>query len=236
MSSLTKPGGAGGIGGTPVDPIGPEGILIDPYTEIGYTPALGEVIKGNGLGGWTVGAPDYAGVVYKGVWNATTNAPDLPAATPAQGDYYIVSVAGTTSLGGITDWGVGDWAIFIGSAWQKVDNSEPNVVLLEFSTVLGVPNGGTRYLDRAGVPCTAVPVLLPAATIVRGLTIIVGNADASRDYVAEVVTDPAGSPTAVADLALAATNVSNTRRDLAVTISAGTVWGVRVRRTSSTGP
>lgn len=63
-------------------------------------------------------------VEYKGTWNATTNSPDLPAATPDKGDYYVVSVAGSTSLGGITDWAVGDWAIYNGTAWQKVDNSE----------------------------------------------------------------------------------------------------------------
>jgi hypothetical protein len=41
-----------------------------------------------------------------------------------QGYYYVVSVAGTTNLNGITDWQVGDWAIFNGSIWQKVDNTD----------------------------------------------------------------------------------------------------------------
>ena len=31
---------------------------------------------------------------------------------------------GSTNLNGITDWKVGDWAIYNGSVWQKVDNSE----------------------------------------------------------------------------------------------------------------
>lgn len=61
---------------------------------------------------------------YQGVWDADTNSPDLPAATPTKGDYYKVSVAGSTSLGGITDWKVGDWAVYNGSGWDKVDNSE----------------------------------------------------------------------------------------------------------------
>lgn len=63
---------------------------------------------------------------YKGTWNANTNSPDLPASTPEQGWVYIVSVAGNTSLGGITDWAVGDWAIYNGATWQKVDNSTAN--------------------------------------------------------------------------------------------------------------
>ena len=65
-----------------------------------------------------VGAVD-----YKGTWNANTNSPDLPAATPDKGDYYVVSADGTTSLGGITDWSIGDWAIYNGTAWEKLDNS-----------------------------------------------------------------------------------------------------------------
>jgi hypothetical protein len=36
----------------------------------------------------------------------------------------VVSVAGNTNLNGITDWLVGDWAVFNGSIWQKVDNTE----------------------------------------------------------------------------------------------------------------
>lgn len=63
-------------------------------------------------------------VEYQGTWNANTNSPDLGGSSPDKGDYYVVSVAGSTSLGGITDWGLGDWAIYNGAAWEKVDNSE----------------------------------------------------------------------------------------------------------------
>lgn len=63
-------------------------------------------------------------VQYQGTWNATTNVPDLPASSPEQGDYYVVAVAGTTSLGGITDWEIGDWAIYNGTVWEKVDNTD----------------------------------------------------------------------------------------------------------------
>jgi hypothetical protein len=36
----------------------------------------------------------------------------------------VVSVAGNTNLNGITDWLVGDWAVYNGTVWQKVDNTE----------------------------------------------------------------------------------------------------------------
>jgi hypothetical protein len=61
---------------------------------------------------------------YQGTWNATTNTPTLTSSTGTQGYYYVVNVAGTTNLDGITDWQVGDWAIYNGTVWQKVDNTD----------------------------------------------------------------------------------------------------------------
>lgn len=58
---------------------------------------------------------------YKGTWNASTNTPTLASGAGTKGDYYVVSVAGTTSLDGISNWGVGDWAVFNGSVWQRVE-------------------------------------------------------------------------------------------------------------------
>ncbi len=68
-----------------------------------------------------------SGLTFQGNWDAATNTPNIGASTPNNGDFYIVSVAGTTNLGGITDWEVGDWAIAVVSGgvttWQKIDNS-----------------------------------------------------------------------------------------------------------------
>lgn len=64
------------------------------------------------------------GAVYQGVWNASTNSPTLTSSTGTKGYYYVVSVAGSTNLDGITDWKVGDWAIFNGATWDKVDNTD----------------------------------------------------------------------------------------------------------------
>ena len=64
------------------------------------------------------------GSIYQGVWNASTNTPTLTSSVGTDGYYYIVNVAGSTNLNGITDWKVGDWAIFHGGTWQKVDNTD----------------------------------------------------------------------------------------------------------------
>jgi hypothetical protein len=63
-------------------------------------------------------------VNYKGTWNASTNTPTLVSSVGTKGDYYVVSVTGSTNLNGITTWTQGDWAIFNGSAWEKVDNTD----------------------------------------------------------------------------------------------------------------
>ena len=69
-----------------------------------------------------------SGLTYEGTWNANTDTPALSGTTPNNGVFYIVSFAGNTSLSGITDWKVGDWAIYVsnGSAtdgWQKLDQT-----------------------------------------------------------------------------------------------------------------
>ncbi len=61
---------------------------------------------------------------FEGTWNASTNTPTLASGTGTSGDYYIVSVAGTTNLDGITDWEIGDWAVFANTTWTKIDNSQ----------------------------------------------------------------------------------------------------------------
>jgi hypothetical protein len=61
---------------------------------------------------------------YQGTWDASTNTPTLTSSVGTKGYYYVVSVAGTTNLNGVTDWQIGDWAVYNGTAWQKVDNTD----------------------------------------------------------------------------------------------------------------
>jgi hypothetical protein len=75
---------------------------------------------------------------YKGTWNASTNTPTLVSSVGNKGDYYVVSVAGSTNLDGTTLWGVGDWAVFNGSIWEKVDAGDTtNVTSLTVTTLTG---------------------------------------------------------------------------------------------------
>jgi hypothetical protein len=63
------------------------------------------------------------GLSYQGTWNASTNTPTLTSSSGTSNYYYVVSVSGSTNLNGITDWVTGDWAIYNGTVWQKIDQT-----------------------------------------------------------------------------------------------------------------
>ena len=78
---------------------------------------------------------------YAGTWNASTNTPTLTSSVGNKGDYYVVSVAGSTNLNGETLWGVGDWAVFNGAVWQKVDGgSTGNFTTIDVTTLATLAN------------------------------------------------------------------------------------------------
>lgn len=94
------------------------------------------------------------GSIYQGTWNANTNTPALASGVGTKGYYYIVSVAGTTNLDGITDWNVGDWAIYDGTAWQQVDNTDAVVSVNGFTgavslTTANIPEATNLYYTDA---------------------------------------------------------------------------------------
>ena len=60
----------------------------------------------------------------QGVWNASTNTPSLTSSVGTKGHYYIVNVAGSTNLDGISDWRIGDRVLFDGTVWRKIDNTD----------------------------------------------------------------------------------------------------------------
>jgi hypothetical protein len=64
------------------------------------------------------------GVTYQGSWNASTNSPTITSSTGTKGHYYVVGTQGSTDINGITDWKVGDWIIYNGTVWQKIDNTD----------------------------------------------------------------------------------------------------------------
>lgn len=94
------------------------------------------------------------GVTYKGTWNASTNTPTLTSSTGTKGWYYIVTTAGSTNLDGITDWKIGDWAIYDGTQWDKVDNTDAVSSVNGFTgavslTTTNISESGNLYFTNA---------------------------------------------------------------------------------------
>jgi len=56
-------------------------------------------------------------------WDANTNTPDITGTTTT-GFAWRVSVSGSTDLGGITSWVVGDLAVKTDTGWLKIDNQD----------------------------------------------------------------------------------------------------------------
>lgn len=94
-------------------------------------------------------------LTYQGTWNASTNSPTLTSSVGTLNNYYVVSTAGSTNLDGITDWGVGDWAIFNGTVWQKIDNSEVTYVS-NVATGTGLTGGPITTTGTISIANTAV--------------------------------------------------------------------------------
>lgn len=61
------------------------------------------------------------GSTYKGAWDAAANDPAIPAAAAGNtGWFYKVANAGTTSIGGIAVWSVGDEIRSNGVKWERI--------------------------------------------------------------------------------------------------------------------
>jgi hypothetical protein len=118
------------------------------------------------------------GLSYQGNWNASTNSPVLAnggmaaGAQVANGGYYVVSVAGSTSIDGISAWSVGDLALVSNGVWTRIANSGTTVssvngatgaVTINASNLPGLATVASSgaYADLTGKP---TPYSLPVAT------------------------------------------------------------------------
>jgi hypothetical protein len=139
------------------------------------------------------------GLDYQGTWNASTNTPTLASSVGTNGHYYVVSVDGSTNLNGITDWKAGDWAIFNGTAWQKIDQSwaiagaNDNITsmtgitggisspdFIQFDTTAGATNAvGKLYWNDAQKTLTVGLTTTIAADVGQTLYAYVTNAEST---------------------------------------------------------
>jgi len=150
---------------------------------------------------------------YKGTWDALNNVPALASGVGTKGDYYVVSVAGSTNLDGITDWQIGDWAIFNGAAWQKIDNTDL-VVSVNGQT-------GAVVLTAANVGATPNTAYVIAGGLLTGGGQLTGNVTVSLTSV------PSGNVTGLGTMALQDSNN--------VSITGGSINTTAVNTVATTG-
>ena len=115
---------------------------------------------------------------YQGTWNASTNTPTLTSSVGTTGYYYVVSVAGTTTLNGISLWSVGDWALFNGSVWEKVDGSSSeafNSITVTGLTGYMYANASSQVTASTTIPTTALSGTITNAQLANSSVTINGN-------------------------------------------------------------
>lgn len=154
-------------------------------------------------GGGTSGA-----LSYQGTWNASANTPALASGVGTKGYYYVVSVAGTTNLDGITDWQIGDWAVFNGTAWQKIDNTDAvtsvngqtGAVVLGATDVGATPN--TTYVI-AGTALSGGGRLTGNVTLNLANTAVTAATYGNASTVGQFTVDAQGRLTAASNVTIA---------------------------------
>ena len=163
---------------------------------------------------------------YAGTWNASTNTPTLVSGVGVKNTYYIVSVAGTTNLDGITAWAVGDWAIFNGTAWQRVLGG--NAEIFSSLTVTGLTgymyaNGNSAVTASTTIPVGSVTGAVPntvyvlAGTNLTGGGALTGNVTINNPYNGTVTSISTGTGLSGGPITSSGTiSIANT------TITAGT--------------
>lgn len=98
------------------------------------------------------------GLIPQGTWDALLNDPDIDGGIAETGYFWIVSVAGTTDVGGITDWEINDWAVKTATGWAKIDNTDKvlsvagrtGVIVLSITDITGLTTALANCVKLTG--------------------------------------------------------------------------------------
>ena len=237
------------------DNISVTGGSISGVTVSGYIPTSAEGVA-NGVATLDSGGqiplsqiPPLGDLNYQGTWNATTNTPTLTSSVGTKGYYYVVSVAGTTNLNGITDWQINDWAVFNGSVWQKIDNTDSvtsvngytgTVVLTQTDISGTVPTSRTI---TAGTGLTGGGDLSANRTLAIATTGVSAATYGSASIVPVIavntqgqITSATNTPIAIANTQVSGLGTMSTQNANAVAVTGGTINGTTIgATTASTG-
>ena len=138
------------------------------------------------------------GVNFVGAWNASTNTPTLASGTGTRGAFYIVSVAGTTTLDGTSSWSVGDQVVFDGVKWAKITAAASTVTSVNGAvgavvvtpTSIGASPASHTHDASAVVTGSLDPLRLSASGVAAGAYT---NANLTVDVAGRVTAVSSGS-------------------------------------------
>jgi hypothetical protein len=172
------------------------------------------------------------GLTYQGTWNASTNTPTLASSTGTNGYYYIVATAGSTNLNGITDWQIGDWLMYNGTVWQKIDqsnlvtsvNGQTGAVSLTYTDVNAIgsitsTDGSVTVTTTSGVADLSVAVSASTtnviclvrnttgATLTKGTAVYISGATGQNPTVSKALAN--ADSTSAQTLGLMSANLAN---------------------------
>ena len=115
-------------------------------------------------------------VILQGDWNAKTNTPNLTGATGiTTGFAWRVSASGTTNLGGITYWQIGDLAIKSASGWIRTVSQDISAV---WGNIVGTLSGQTdlwNVLQGKQATITGAATTITATDLTTNRAVISNN-------------------------------------------------------------
>ncbi len=143
----------------------------------------------------TTPIPNAGGLILQGVWNASTNTPDI-SNSPEVNDYWITGSAGAQSLGSETYFNEGDWAVYTINGWIRIDSavydgdslsdmtatfplvkSTPTNIDLKINSTQLEVNSSDELQVKSGVYANAGQVLtdVPAGAVFTDTQTFLGN-------------------------------------------------------------
>jgi hypothetical protein len=158
------------------------------------------------------------GLHFAGTWNASTNSPALTSGTGTAGAIYKVATAGTTTLDGISNWNIGDAAVFsnISNTWVKFDGVTTEVLSVvgltgavtasQISSALSLSGLATATIGGTGLTLTSGVLSLTFGTTTGS----VGDGGILATVQAGLATEITARQTAISTVTASATQAQTT--------------------------
>lgn len=184
------------------------------------------------------------GLNYQGVWDASTNTPTLANGVGTKGYYYKVSVAGSTTIDGSTNWSAGDMIIFNGTTWDKAEGGSPDVisvagrvgaVVLANTDISGlgtmsVQNSGAVSITGGTIAASVISGNITGnAANVTGLVVVANGGTGAISLTGYVKGNGTSAMTASASIPntdITGLGTMSTQNASAVAITGGTIDGI----------